>query len=148
MLPAGSASRVSAAPPATSSRSIGSGSAGCGRDTPADGVLRVGAPVAGRGGGAVVPAGGRLGTTLTGWVTGPLPPAAGAMSADAGAVSSAAGALTPATDTVGRGDVWSAGVAAFFAGAAFLAAAFFGISCVVRTESDAAAAAFLVAVPA
>jgi len=122
---------VSAAPPATSRRSIGSGSAGFGRDTPADGVLRAGPPVDGRVGGAVVPAGGRLGTAATGWV-----------------VEASAPALTPATLFAG-GTVGSGGVAAaaFFAGAAFFAAAFFGSSCVVA-ESDAAAAVFFAAVPA
>src|SRR3954447_17681754 len=129
---AGSASRVSAAPPATSSRSIGSGSTGCGPETPAAGVPRAGAPGAGRDGGAVVPAGGRLGAAATGCVTGPV----------------SAGALTPATGTDVAGGTAASGGAALFAGAPFLAAVFLGISCVVRAESDAAAAAFLPAVPA
>src|SRR4051812_50017551 len=81
-----------AAPPATSSRSIGSGSSWRAIVRgPADGTLRTGAPVAGRFGGAVGPPGGELGALAAGAVS----VAAGAGSVAAGATSSSGGAALP-----------------------------------------------------
>src|SRR5687767_3149826 len=97
-----------AAPPATSSRSIGSGSATTrGLAGPADGTLRTGLPEAGLFGGAVVPFGGPLGAFAAGAVLF----AAGALSFAAGAVSFAAGAVSASGGTALTGAV--------FAGAAF-----------------------------
>ena len=89
---AGPAYRAIAAPPATSSRSIGSGSTtGRGVDGPADGTLRTGPPEAGLLGGAVVPLGGPLGAFF----------AAGAAAVAARAVSEAATGLLGACDASG-----------------------------------------------
>ena len=116
-----------AAPPATSSRSIGSGSV-CGRVTtrgPASGTLRTGEPVAALRGGPLGPLGGPLSAF------GAVSPAAGAMSVEAGAAWAAGHGLHGCR--LGR--------AAFFA---FVAA---GASTVLvaDTSSVALAAAFFVA---
>src|SRR3954452_23615890 len=113
-----------AAPPATSSRSIGSGSAtgrgsGAAGDPtlagPVEGTVRTGAPEAAFRDGAVVPLGGPLGALVAGAVS----VAAGAMSAAArGESAGPAGTGADSAATVFPGAAFAA-----LAGGAFLAGA-------------------------
>src|SRR4051794_41101778 len=133
-----------AAPPATSSRSIGSGSA-TGRGSgaagavtvagPVEGTVRTGAPEAAFRGGAVVPLGGPLGAL----VAGAMSVAAGAMSAAAGAESAGPAVAVTGADSTGAA---SAGTGADSAVTVFPGAAFPALA------GGAFLAGALVAVPA